>query len=221
MGRITDDNYDPYNEQARPEHDSLLGEITSSAGDIRAIPSTPLFLYLVFLVPATAGFLFGYDIGGTSNAFLNGFGGYNLQQTFGFSDTVKQWVVSMSLVGAIVGSLCCFAVGDFLSRRGVIMMAGGFFAGGALITGCSIDLSVIFIGRFIYGVGIGFAMHSAPLYIAEISPSHLRGKLSNTHRERDTHTHTHTQRERERQRQRDRSIASLCVIGSYQLLYVI
>jgi len=165
-----------YGQTPYEDRQALMGEITGSQEDIARIrPGSKVFLLLVFLVPASAGLLFGYDIGGTSNAFLTGFDGHNMQQTFNFSDTVKQAVVSFSLVGAIFGSLCCFGVGDYLSRRGVVMMAGGFYAGGALITGSAVNLGFLLTGRFIYGLGIGFAMHSAPLYIAEIAPPHLRG----------------------------------------------
>ena len=98
-------------------------------------------------------------------------------EQFDLNSFMQGFVRSLSLIGAIFGSMIVFGVGDFLSRRGVLMMASGFYAGGALITGSALTVYGLCLGRFIFGIGIGFAMHSAPLYIAEISPPHLRGLL--------------------------------------------
>lgn len=48
---------------------------------------------------------------------------------------------------------------------------------GALITALAPDLAIMVIGRFVFGIGIGLAMHAAPMYIAETAPSQIRGRL--------------------------------------------
>ncbi|ERN08005.1 D-xylose-proton symporter-like 3, chloroplastic [Amborella trichopoda] len=131
-----------------------------------------------FLFPALGGFLFGYDIGATSGASislqsaeLSGTTWYNL------SAIQTGLVVSGSLYGALFGSLIVYPIADFLGRRRELIVAASLYVLGGLITGLAPDLAVLIIGRLIYGLGIGMAMHGAPLYIAETSPSQIRGTL--------------------------------------------
>ncbi|KAF5176243.1 D-xylose-proton symporter-like 3 protein, partial [Thalictrum thalictroides] len=82
-----------------------------------------------------------------------------------------------SLYGALLGSILAYPIADFLGRRRELITAALLYCVGGLITGTAPDLGVLIIGRLIYGLGIGLAMHGAPLYIAETSPSQIRGTL--------------------------------------------
>ncbi len=133
---------------------------------------------LPFIFPAIGGSLFGYDIGATSGAVvslvspeLSGIGWYNL--------TALQTglVVSGSLYGALLGSIVAFNIADALGRRKELILAAFLYIVGALVTGGAPDLFVLFAGRLIYGIGIGLAMHAAPMYIAETAPTQIRGTL--------------------------------------------
>ncbi|PKA61927.1 D-xylose-proton symporter-like 3, chloroplastic [Apostasia shenzhenica] len=86
-------------------------------------------------------------------------------------------VVSGSLYGALAGSLIAYPVADFLGRRKELVVAAGLYILGGLAMGFASNLSILIIGRLVYGFGIGLAMHGAPLYIAETSPSQIRGTL--------------------------------------------
>ncbi|CAN8253272.1 unnamed protein product [Cochlearia groenlandica] len=131
-----------------------------------------------FVFPALGGLLFGYDIGATSGATLS------LQSPalsgttwFNFSPVQLGLVVSGSLYGALLGSLLVYGVADFLGRRRELIIAAVLYLLGSLITGCAPDLNILLAGRLLYGLGIGLAMHGAPLYIAETCPSQIRGTL--------------------------------------------
>eukprot|EP01025_Chloroclados_australasicus_P047820 TRINITY_DN5395_c2_g1_i1.p1 TRINITY_DN5395_c2_g1~~TRINITY_DN5395_c2_g1_i1.p1 ORF type:complete len:594 (-),score=43.00 TRINITY_DN5395_c2_g1_i1:306-2018(-) len=133
---------------------------------------------LAFLFPALGGALFGYDIGATSGALIS------------LTDAVKSgtiWydlsplqqglVVSMSLAGALTGSVLTLFMGDQLGRRRELLLAALLYGGAAAIAFFSASFDMLIIGRFIYGLAIGFAMHAAPAYIAETAPPQVRGLL--------------------------------------------
>ncbi|KAL2328779.1 hypothetical protein Fmac_022206 [Flemingia macrophylla] len=133
---------------------------------------------LPFLFPALGGLLFGYDIGATSGATislqspeLSGITWFNL------SAVQLGLVVSGSLYGALLGSLLAFSIADFLGRNRQLIAAALLYASGGLITAYAPELGVLLAGRLLYGLGIGLAMHGAPLYIAETCPSQIRGTL--------------------------------------------
>ncbi|PNT56396.1 hypothetical protein POPTR_001G244100v4 [Populus trichocarpa] len=133
---------------------------------------------LPFFFPALGGLLFGYDIGATSGATLS------LQSAelsgiswFNLSAVQLGLVVSGSLYGALLGSLLVYPIADFLGRRRELIAAALLYLFGGLVTGYAPGLNVLLLGRLLYGLGIGLAMHGAPLYIAETCPSQIRGTL--------------------------------------------
>ncbi|XAR60644.1 hypothetical protein NMG60_11034101 [Bertholletia excelsa] len=133
---------------------------------------------LPFLFPALGGLLFGYDIGATSGATislqspeLSGIPWFNL------SAVQLGLVVSGSLYGALLGSLLVYPIADFLGRKRELILAAALYVLGGSVTACAPGLGVLLVGRLLYGLGIGLAMHGAPLYIAETCPSQIRGTL--------------------------------------------
>ncbi|XP_022141003.1 D-xylose-proton symporter-like 2 [Momordica charantia] len=170
---------------------SSFGKIGHSSGEIGDAEEPLVFVesknsenysvtaaILPFLFPALGGLLFGYDIGATSCATISiksasssGISWYNLSSVeFGL-------VTSGSLYGALIGSVLAFNVADFLGRRRELILSALLYLVGAIVTALAPDFAVLIIGRLIYGTGIGLAMHAAPMYIAETSPSKIRGRL--------------------------------------------
>lgn len=133
---------------------------------------------LPFVFPAIGGLLFGYDIGATSGATLS-LQSPELSGTSWFNISAVQLglVVSGSLYGALLGSLLVYPIADFLGRRRELIIAAVLYALGSLTTAYCPDLGILLAGRLLYGLGIGLAMHGAPLYIAETCPSRIRGTL--------------------------------------------
>ncbi|KAK2642437.1 hypothetical protein Ddye_024200 [Dipteronia dyeriana] len=133
---------------------------------------------LPFLFPALGGLLFGYDIGATSGATLS-LKSAELSGTTWFNLSAVQLglVVSGSLYGALLGSIVVYPIADFLGRRRELITAAVLYFLGGLTTAYAPGLGVLLVGRLLYGLGIGLAMHGAPLYIAETSPSQIRGTL--------------------------------------------
>ncbi|CAL4928129.1 unnamed protein product [Urochloa decumbens] len=133
---------------------------------------------LPFLFPALGGLLFGYDIGATSGATIS-VQSADLSGTtwFNLSSVQLGLVASGSLYGALGGSILAYRIADFLGRRIELVTAAALYILGALVTGFAPNFVILIIGRILYGIGIGLAMHGAPLYIAETSPSQIRGTL--------------------------------------------
>jgi len=134
---------------------------------------------LLFIFPAIAGLLFGWDIGSTSGA-LQSLTDPNTagMDWYALDPFQRGLVVSTSLAGALVASAtAALKLGDKLGSRKELQLAALLYAGGALVQGGAISLETLVLGRFTYGLGIGFAMHGAPLYIAETAPTKVRGLL--------------------------------------------
>ncbi|XVE62262.1 hypothetical protein DITRI_Ditri06bG0104200 [Diplodiscus trichospermus] len=153
-------------------HEPLINRIHSSENYSASAAVFP------FLFPALGGLLYGYDIGSTScatisieSATLSGISWYDL------SSVEIGLITSGSLYGALIGSVLAFSIADFLGRRRELITASIMYLVGALVTAFAPNLVVMVIGRFVYGIGIGLAMHSAPMYIAETAPSQIRGLL--------------------------------------------
>jgi sugar porter (SP) family MFS transporter len=71
--------------------------------------------------------------------------------------------------------LVCFRYADLLGRKLEVQLGAGFYLTGAALTAASPALWGVYAGLALYGLGIGFSMHAAPVYIAEITPASVRG----------------------------------------------
>ena len=131
------------------------------------------FIYFICLVSAMGGLLFGYDwvvIGGAKPFY---------ELFFGISESPVMQGIAMStaLVGCLVGAMVAGALADRYGRKPLLITAAVLFTVSAIATGAFSDFTLFNIARFIVGVGIGVASALSPMYIAEISPSEIRGRL--------------------------------------------
>ncbi len=131
------------------------------------------YVYLIVLVASIGGFMFGFDLVIIAGALPF------LDADFQLTPALKGFAVSSAILGSVTGPLVGMWFTERLGRRKTMMLAAFFFmistAGSAFAAGIW-DFAV---WRFMGGVGIGLAMISSPIYIAELSPPHLRGVLVN------------------------------------------
>ena len=131
------------------------------------------FIYFICLVSAMGGLLFGYDwvvIGGAKPFY---------ELFFGISDSPFLQGVAMStaLIGCLVGAMVAGAAADRYGRKPLLTTAAVLFTVSAVGTGLFNDFTLFNIARFVGGIGIGVASALSPMYIAEVSPTSIRGRM--------------------------------------------
>ena len=130
-----------------------------------------MLFYVIAGVAALGGLLFGYDTGVISGALLF------IRKELGLSPTVQGIVVGVVLAGAMIGAAGAGTLSDKLGRRRVILGAALLFVAGAGLSAVTNGLSLLLVGRFLVGLGIGIASMLTPLYLAEIAPARARGAI--------------------------------------------
>lgn len=137
----------------------------------RGAQGSLLYLSYLSIVAALGGLLFGFDtvvISGTVTL---------LRAQFHMSPTLEGWLVSSALVGCVIGSAIAGHVSDRFGRKFSLIASGILFIFGTV--GCSTapTLRILISSRLVGGVGVGLASMVSPLYISEVSPPRLRGRL--------------------------------------------
>lgn len=131
------------------------------------------FVYFICSVSAMGGLLFGYDwvVMGGAKPFYESF--------FGIAGNTWLQGVAMSTarVGCLIGAMVAGALADRYGRKPLLTTAAVLFTVSAIGTGLFDDFTLFNIARFIGGVGIGVASALSPMYIAEVSPAHIRGRM--------------------------------------------
>ncbi len=128
----------------------------------------------VVLTAAVAGFsglLFGYDAGIIATAMLF------IRGDFDLSSLEQGIVISSVPIGAAIGALAASRLADTAGRRVTIISAAAVFIAGAALSAAAPDAVVLTVARLGIGVAIGFASAAAPVYIAEMAPPEVRGRL--------------------------------------------
>lgn len=129
------------------------------------------YVLLISLVAAFGGFLFGYDTAVVSGAI--GF----LKSHFGLSAELTGWAASSVLVGCMFGAMLGGPLGDRLGRKASLLWCAALFAASSVASAMPSTLGQFAWARFAGGLAIGAASILSPIYIAEISPEKIRGRL--------------------------------------------
>jgi SP family sugar:H+ symporter-like MFS transporter len=137
--------------------------------------NTKLNMGLIIAIVAVAtigGFMFGYD-SGVINGTQQG-----LEKTFGLSKLGTGLNVGAILIGCAVGAFTAGRLADLLGRRNGMILAAALFVVSALGAGAATSSVLFILARLIGGLGVGAASILCPIYISEVTPARMRGRLT-------------------------------------------
>ncbi len=150
----------------------MNGSLVSGSADFSHGSESSAYVWLVALAGALGGLLFGYDwvvIGG-AKPFYERF--FHLE-----SPALAGWAMSCALIGCLVGALSSGTLSNRFGRRGLLALAAVVFAVSSVGVGLTQQFATFVMWRMLGGYAIGLASGISPIYIAEISPPQLRGRL--------------------------------------------
>lgn len=148
---------------------ALSNSYDSSTQD--SVAANPLFIWGVTAVAALGGLLFGFDTAIISGALPF------LREQFILTPFMQGWVVSCILLGCGAGALITGRLSNPLGRKKLLIICAFFFALSGIGTGIANSIDVLIAFRILGGVAVGIAAMASPMYIAEISPANIRGRL--------------------------------------------
>ena len=130
------------------------------------------FIGAIVVVATIGGFMFGYD-SGVINGTQKG-----LEATFALGKLGIGVNVGAILVGSALGAFGAGRLADIIGRRTVMMIAAALFLASAFLAGAAPSSAIFILARIIGGLGVGAASVTSPVYISEVTPAGIRGRLS-------------------------------------------
>jgi sugar porter (SP) family MFS transporter len=128
-------------------------------------------MLMVAVVSAVSSFLYGYDTGIISGALLQ------ISDDFGIGSGMEQTIAAAILLGAVIGALACSRLSERFGRRKTVLLIAGIFAVGALLCSVAPSAVTLSLSRIVLGFAVGGATQTVPMYVAELAPAALRGRL--------------------------------------------
>ena len=163
------------NEPIKGIQADLTGRVSPPTGapaTFNAVPVSSAYVIVLSSVAAIGGFLFGFDSGvinGAVDALANAFG--TRAATTGFA-------VASVLLGCAVGAFLAGTIADIYGRRPTMLLNAVLFLASAVATGLAGSAAFFMASRLVGGLAIGGASVLAPMYISEVAPPQLRGRLA-------------------------------------------
>jgi sugar porter (SP) family MFS transporter len=140
-------------------------------GDVQSSGRLTGSVVVVALVSAISGLLYGYDTGIISGALLQ------ITDDFQIGDAMKSVIAAAILLGAVIGALTCSRLSESRGRRKTLLLVAVVFVVGALGAAFAPNPTLLILGRLVLGFAVGGATQTAPIYVAELSPTKFRGRL--------------------------------------------
>jgi len=149
-----------------------MTDLSSTGFTNSAVDWNRAYIWLISIVAALGGLLFGYDwvvIGGAKPFFELYFHVVSAAQS--------GWANSCALVGCLVGAIVAGALSDKFGRKKLLIASALLFVFSSIGNAIAASFSIFVAWRMLGGVAIGVASSLSPMYIAEVAPARMRGKL--------------------------------------------
>lgn len=131
----------------------------------------PAYITGISFISALGGYLFGFDFAVIAGALPF------LKEQFHFNEIQEGFATATLALGCIIGCLIAGNVSDRYGRRKGLMTAAIIFFASSLAMAFSHNSGSFIFYRFLAGIGVGMASVLSPVYIAEIAPTHIRGRM--------------------------------------------
>lgn len=125
----------------------------------------------ISFISALGGYLFGFDFAVIAGALPF------LQKQFGLDAYWEGFATGSLALGAILGCIVAGAMADKYGRKRGLLLASAIFGISSLAMALAPDRNIFIAFRFVAGIGVGMASMLSPMYIAEVAPAHLRGRM--------------------------------------------
>ena len=129
------------------------------------------FLVVLTFFSTLGGFLFGYDTGVVSGAMLK------VREVFILSAEMQEAVVAVTVAAAALAAIIGGPMSDLVGRKPTLILASVVFTVGSILIGVAWHAWLLLIGRLVVGIGVGLAAMAVPMYLAELAPAKMRGKI--------------------------------------------
>ncbi len=139
---------------------SPAGKVTARLG----------YIVLIATAAALGGLMFGFDV-----AIITGAGPF-IEQAFGLDALGLGWAFS-SLLGCVAGAAVSGMLVDWLGRKVLMVGVAVLFGATTVLTGLAPDFETFVLARFLGGLAVGAVSLVAPMYVSEVAPAHLRGRM--------------------------------------------
>jgi sugar porter (SP) family MFS transporter len=129
------------------------------------------YLLRISFISALGGYLFGFDFAVISGALPF------LQKQFALTSFWEGFATGSLAIGAIIGCILAGQIADKYGRRPGLMLAASLFCASSIAMALSPNRDIFILARLIAGIGVGTASMLSPMYISEIAPPDIRGRL--------------------------------------------
>lgn len=136
-----------------------------------SVNTSTFYIVRISLIVALGGFLMGFDASVISGVVKF------IEPEFGLTKLQLGWAVSCLTATSTLAMLIAGPISDKMGRKMVLKWAGILYAISAILSAIAPSFTILIIARMIGGLGVGASLIIAPMYIAEISPPKLRGRM--------------------------------------------
>jgi MFS transporter, SP family, xylose:H+ symportor len=133
------------------------------------------YVMMISFISALGGYLFGFDFAVISGALPF------LKEQFGLDAYWEGFTTASLALGCIAGCVIAGQMAEKYGRKPALMIAAAVFMLSSLAMAASASLGFFIASRFAAGIGVGMASMLSPMYIAEVSPSNIRGRMVTTY----------------------------------------